>query len=124
MNALRNLNQGPEKTNLASLNKIISDGISSVFSPKPKGDPTDPDNITISVDYLATINTVFQLLADEVTKESKAIPNYMSQYKVRSKQEAYKATYRTLVSLEWALFEMFGRETLEADRNRNYGIGS
>lgn len=124
MNALRNLNQGTEKTNLASLNKIISDGISSVFSPKPKGDSTDPDNITISVDYLATINTVFQLLADEVTKESKTIPNYMSQYKVRSKQEAYKATYRTLVSLEWALFEMFGRETLEADRNRNYGIGS
>ncbi|MDC8920894.1 hypothetical protein PR068_00875 [Metamycoplasma hyosynoviae] len=124
-NALRSLNQDPDenkRTNLASLNKIISEQIS--FKPKPIGDPNDPDNITVSIDPLTTINTIFKLLAQEVNKESQRISGYNDHYKIRSKQEAYKATYRLLVTTKLALFEMFGRETKTSDRDRSTGITS
>ena len=116
--ALRNINNDKDeskRSNMKTLNDMIKNSIFS--NPKPIGDQSDPDNILAPFDPLSTIDTIFKLLAKEIDNEASKIPNYYNSYKIRSQGEAYKASYRWIVTLQLALFEMFGRETLVSERD-------
>ncbi|WP_373436465.1 hypothetical protein [Metamycoplasma equirhinis] len=123
MKALNNINMNAnenERTNLASLNKMIKDGIGLGKKAKAASvAKNDEDNISPNVDYLKLADTIFQLLAGEVDNESKKITNYNTDYFARHEQPAYQATYRLFVTLNWVIFEMFGRETKESERDKN-----
>lgn len=115
---LRNINSDKDeskRSNMKTLNDMIKNSIFS--NPKPIGDQSDPDNILAPFDPLSTIDTIFKLLAKEIDNEASKIPNYYNSYKIRSQGEAYKASYRWIVTLQLALFEMFGRETLVSERD-------
>ena len=117
-NLLRNINMDKDlskRTNMKTLNDMISNSIFN--SPKPIGDENDPDNILAPFDPLTIIDTIFKLLGKEIDNEANKNPNFYNSYKIRSKTEPYKATYRFLVSMQLALFEMFGRETLMSERD-------
>lgn len=116
--ALRNINNDKDeskRSNMKTLNDMIKNSIFS--NPKPIGDQSDPDNILAPFDPLSTIDTIFKLLAKEIDNEASKIPNYYNSYKIRSQGEAYRASYRWIVTLQLALFEMFGRETLVSERD-------
>ena len=116
---LRNINYSAnvnERTNMTTLNNMVN---LDMLNPKKKGDPNDPDNITVTIDPLTTLDNIFKLLGSEVNKEANNVANYNSKYVVRSKQPAYQATYRLLTTMNLAVFEMFGRETLNARRDNN-----
>ncbi|MBN0970938.1 SGNH/GDSL hydrolase family protein [Mycoplasma phocoeninasale] len=113
-NALRNINMKDhsKRTTITTLNEIVR-GSKDIFG--------NPINGASKFDPLAILDTIFKLLAQEVTKEFSQYDNYQNDYLVRYDKEAYKATYRMLVSLKFAIFEMFGRETLEANRELGFG---
>ncbi|MBN0970939.1 SGNH/GDSL hydrolase family protein [Mycoplasma phocoeninasale] len=111
-NNLRNINMNPDinkRSNIVTLNEVAR-------NPKKILGDNVADS-TVNFDPFESLDKMFKLLAQEVTKESKEITNYMTDYNVRHKQSAYKATYRFLVTLKFAIFEMFGRETLDYYRD-------
>ncbi|QJG66523.1 SGNH/GDSL hydrolase family protein [Mycoplasma phocoeninasale] len=114
-NNLKNINMNPnvaERTNLTTLNEIAR-GRKNIFEHKIV---TDPNYVKVEFDPFEFLDKMFKLLAQEVTAESNKIHNYLTDYNVRHKQDAYKATYRFLVALKLAIFEMYGRETPDYER--------
>ncbi|TPR54321.1 SGNH/GDSL hydrolase family protein [Metamycoplasma neophronis] len=116
-NGLRNINMAKDpktRSNMKTLNDMVGSAISSLFnSNKNSNNNDDPDNITPSVDYLALMNTIYKILSEAYYAD----PNAKNpSFKLRSQSEAWKAVYRFNVAIDWALFEMFGRETLEKNR--------
>ncbi|AXE60857.1 hypothetical protein DA803_02005 [[Mycoplasma] phocae] len=111
-NSLKNINNNPDalkRSNIDTLNNLAWNR--NFFGEEKISD--DPDNVKVEFDPLAFLDKAFKLLAIEVTKEFKLYKDYENDYLIRYNKEAYKATYRFLVALKFAIFEMFGRETID-----------
>ncbi|AWX42637.1 Uncharacterised protein [Metamycoplasma cloacale] len=120
--ALRNLNYNPDpsqRTNMKYLNDQVSNAISNAFKPGTKGDTSDPDNISVEIDIFKTIDTLYRLMATELNKAIQRTPGANTTFKIRSKLPEWKAMYRFSNAINFAMFEMFGRETTEAQRDSN-----
>ncbi|AWX69547.1 hypothetical protein [[Mycoplasma] anseris] len=121
-NALRNLNQDPDvskRTTMKYLNDQISNTIKNAFKPGATGDTSDPDNITVSVDIFRTIDTLYKMMANQLNQAIKRTPGANDNYHIRAKLPEYQAMYRFTNVINFALFEMFGRETLVSQRDSN-----
>ncbi|AXE60806.1 hypothetical protein DA803_01740 [[Mycoplasma] phocae] len=109
-----NMNENLEKRwNLNTLNEVIF--------PKKKSAPNSkitPVKLTKNFDPLDFLNKIFELLNKEIEKEANENSDYKTNYNTRYNKEAYKATYRFIVTLKLVIFEMFGRETLESNRDK------
>ncbi|WP_412031241.1 hypothetical protein [Metamycoplasma buccale] len=114
-NGLRNLNSD-KKTDMKYLNSVIKEQIGKTFETPKKGDGKDPNNVSAKLDPLKLIDTIFKMLGEEFKKDN---DNKSATFKTRANTESYKATYRFLTTLNFILFEMFGRETLENQRDNN-----
>ncbi|MGC7154165.1 SGNH/GDSL hydrolase family protein [Metamycoplasma hominis] len=115
-NALRNLNNNSDeskRSNMNTLNSSVSNALGSIFKSSKATDKDDPDNIDYSADVLKLLDTIYKLLAKAYNNDKDATS---ATYKVRAQSEAWKAVYRFNVAVDFAIFEMFGRETLEKDR--------
>ncbi|WP_369085922.1 hypothetical protein AB5V95_00215 [Metamycoplasma spumans] len=115
-NGLRNINKSGNRTNMTTLNNAVSGAISSAFGGggSSSGANDDPDNITPGTDYLVLIDTVYKILAEAYNADPMASNNA---FKIRAQSEAWKAVYRFNVVLDWIIFEAFGRETKESERD-------
>ncbi|AXE60805.1 hypothetical protein DA803_01735 [[Mycoplasma] phocae] len=122
-NSLSNINMNSDpnaRTNLETLNNFVIGGANKQKKSAPK---FVAENSTKKLDPLDLLNKIFELLSKEIEKEAKDNPDYKTNYKVRYNKNAYKATYRFIVTLKLAIFEMFGRETLESNRDAGFKIG-
>ncbi|AXE60804.1 hypothetical protein DA803_01730 [[Mycoplasma] phocae] len=111
---LSNINTGENKTNMNDLYSFISSS-----KKEEKKEVEDPNDVKFSIDPLVVLDTIFKLLAKEVNKEAAANNGYNENYEIRYNKPAYQATYRLLVTLKLAIFELFGRETSENKRDSN-----
>ncbi|MCV3753268.1 hypothetical protein OF364_00345 [Mycoplasma enhydrae] len=112
-NALRSLNMDPnhsKRSNMKTLNEFILPGGGDSKPPV-----TDPDNVTVDLDFLVLADTIFKILWQTYEKSS-AYKNPI--FKERAKTPEWKGVYRLYVALNYIIFEMFGRETEISKRER------
>lgn len=114
-NSLRNINMNENKTKrttMKDLRKMASINNLNTQPTPPAAD--DPDNISPDLDPLVLLNSIFSLLWDQYSISD--AKNDSLSFKKRSQTEEWKAVYRIQVAMNFAIFEMFGRETLEKQR--------
>ncbi|QJR44118.1 SGNH/GDSL hydrolase family protein [Mycoplasma miroungirhinis] len=129
-NGLRNLNRNPDKTkrtNKKDLDNIVGnsafEAIGKLISFKSKADPIPPDEnpaymVSSNKSELDILDKVYKTISSVFWKQN--IPHDAAGYKQRRQNFAYKALYRVYTTVNYAVFQMYFRETTDREREEKF----
>ncbi|MBU4692347.1 SGNH/GDSL hydrolase family protein [Mycoplasma zalophi] len=129
-NGLRNLNTDPDKskrTNKQNLDDMVGnsawEAIGKLIAIKPKAAPTPSDE---NPDYMVSSDKTALDILDKVYKTiskvywQQNLPEDAVGYSTRRQNFAYKALYRVYTTVNYAVFQMYFRETTDSEREQKF----
>ncbi|MBU4690860.1 GDSL-type esterase/lipase family protein [Mycoplasma zalophi] len=129
-NGLRNLNTDPDKskrTNKKNLDDMVGnsvwEAIGKLTAIKPKAAPAPSDE---NPDYMVSSNKTALDILDKVYKTiskvywQQKLPENAAGYSKRRQNFAYKALYRVYTTVNYAVFQMYFRETTDSEREQKF----
>ncbi|MCU4117186.1 SGNH/GDSL hydrolase family protein [Mycoplasma zalophi] len=129
-NGLRNLNTDPDKTkrtNKKDLDNMVGnsvwEAIGKLIAIKPKAAPVPSDE---NPEYMVSSDKTALDILDKVYKTiskvywQQKLPEDAAGYSQRRQNFAYKALYRVYTTVNYAVFQMYFRETTDSEREQKF----